>query len=218
MDAADWLRLVCWTWVWGLLCSALCFAFPLASFLFPFPSQFLFVVGENCASMRSKAFPVKWPVFKCSRGALLNCSNKLLLKMKMWDAVSVELGVSALGKAFPSRGAEWQIWLKLWLSSSLVSQFESLSSEGSRPDISGFQRNSIHSNSLYRMKRQSRLAFMLTVLIHQHFPCLSSNTIGRLMLFSTIGILNTCSFSAHINLGIQQDSAKPFSWRVKITP
>ena len=44
-----------------------------------FPSQFLFVVGENCASMWSKAFSVKWPVFKCSGGVLLNCSNKLLL-------------------------------------------------------------------------------------------------------------------------------------------
>lgn len=48
-------------------------------FSFHFPLQFLFVVGENCASMRSKAFSVKWPVFKCSRGVLLNCSNKLLL-------------------------------------------------------------------------------------------------------------------------------------------
>lgn len=44
-----------------------------------FPLQSLFVVGENCASMRSKAFSVKWPMFKCSRGVLSNCSNKLLL-------------------------------------------------------------------------------------------------------------------------------------------
>lgn len=49
------------------------------SFSLHFPSQFLFVVVENCASMQSKAFSVKWPVFECSRGVLLNCSNKLLL-------------------------------------------------------------------------------------------------------------------------------------------
>lgn len=44
MDAVDWLQLVCWTWVWDLLCSALCLAFPLASFLFTFPCSFFLLV------------------------------------------------------------------------------------------------------------------------------------------------------------------------------
>lgn len=79
MVTVDWLRLVCWTWVWDLLHWALCLSFPLASFLFTFPRSFFLLSVKIVHQCCLKLLSVKWPVFKCSGGVWLNCSNKLLL-------------------------------------------------------------------------------------------------------------------------------------------
>lgn len=100
----DWLHSVCWTWVWGLLHWALCLAFPPASFCRRFPSLFLFVVGENCGSMQSKAFSVKWPVFKCSGGRLVELLKQIAVDMKMWGAVSIQTGGYTLGEVLALPG------------------------------------------------------------------------------------------------------------------
>lgn len=107
MEEVDWLQLVCWTCVWDLLRWALLSCISLNLFSLHFPSQFLFVVGENCASMQSQAFTVKWPVFKCSRGILLNCSNKLLLIWRCGGGVSIGVQVYTHGKAWALHGNEY---------------------------------------------------------------------------------------------------------------
>lgn len=141
IDALDWLQLVCWTWVWDLLCEALCLAFPLASFLFTFPCSFsllLVKIVHQCGLKLSQWSDPCWNVPGASCWiAQTNCC----WYEDMWRCLHWAAGLYTWQSI--SIAMHWMADLAKVMTSSFVSQF------WDRPWMDAFSKHVKHIKSTF---------------------------------------------------------------------